>query len=156
MIGIDAFIVPTDDPHMSEYTAPYFSRREFISGFTGSAGTAVITKNNAALFTDGRYFAQAEKELSSDWELMKQGMKGVPTISEFLIKQLEPNSVVGVDPYVHSAGNLFSFKFLSFSFFCLFVCLFFLFVFVLSVFHLLFLTPLLYYHITFITDKRNA
>ena len=53
--GLDAFIVPSDDPHMSEYTAPFFNRREFISGFTGSAGTAVITRHNAYLWTDGRF-----------------------------------------------------------------------------------------------------
>ena len=51
---VDAFIVPTDDPHMSEYTSPYFGRREYISGFTGSAGTAVITADKAYLWTDGR------------------------------------------------------------------------------------------------------
>jgi len=58
---VDAFIIPTDDPHLSEYTAPFYNRREYISGFTGSAGTAVITKDKALLFTDGRYYTQVHK-----------------------------------------------------------------------------------------------
>ena len=58
---------------MSEYTAPYFNRREYISGFTGSAGTAVVTHEAALLFTDGRYHTQAEKELSDEWTLMRVG-----------------------------------------------------------------------------------
>ena len=93
---IDAFIIPTDDPHLSEYTAPYYGRREFISGFTGSAGTAIVTKEKALLFTDGRYYTQAEQELSSDWDLMKQGMKDVPTPQEYLSKNLSPGAIVGI------------------------------------------------------------
>ena len=56
--GLDAFLVPSDDPHLSEYVAPHFRRREFVSGFTGSAGTAVVTRDAALLWTDGRYFLQ--------------------------------------------------------------------------------------------------
>ena len=78
---IDALIVPTDDPHMSEYTASFFGRREFISGFTGSAGTALITLDSALLWTDGRYFLQASDQLSKEWTLMKSGQKGVLTIN---------------------------------------------------------------------------
>jgi Xaa-Pro aminopeptidase len=104
--NIDAFIVPTDDPHMSEYTAPHYMRREFISGFTGSAGTAVITKDNSYLFTDGRYHNQAELELEDDWVLMKQGLKDVPTISELLRGTLSPGATVGVDPLLHSAADV--------------------------------------------------
>lgn len=101
---IDAFIVPTDDPHMSEYTAPYFGRREFISGFTGSAGTAIVLQDKALLFTDGRYHNQAELELQgSPWTLMKQGLKDVPSIIEYLSKALPPGSVVGYDPLLHAA-----------------------------------------------------
>lgn len=101
--GIDAFIVPTDDPHMSEYTASHYTRREYISGFTGSAGTAIITSDQACLFTDGRYWTQAAAELSSEWTLMKQGFEGVPTPTEFLSKTLQEGGKVGVDPYVHSS-----------------------------------------------------
>lgn len=108
--GIDAFIVPTDDPHMSEYTAPYFGRREYISGFTGSAGTVVITSDESLLFTDGRYHNQAELELKANqgenWVLMKQGLKDVPTPREFLSKKLENGSVVGIDPLLHPATEL--------------------------------------------------
>jgi len=101
---VDAFIVPTDDPHMSEYTAAFFGRRERVSGFTGSAGTAVITKDKALLWTDGRYFLQAENELGPEWTLMKMGLSDTPTIKDFLGKELEEGSTVGVDPFVHPAG----------------------------------------------------
>mmetsp|Transcript_24714 Transcript_24714/g.35487 ORF Transcript_24714/g.35487 Transcript_24714/m.35487 type:complete len:697 (-) Transcript_24714:639-2729(-) len=101
--GMDALIVPTDDPHMSEYVAPYFSRREFVSGFTGSAGTAVITRTAAALFTDGRYHSQAERELSAEWTLMRSGLEKVPTVQDWLAESLPRGSVVGLDPQVHAA-----------------------------------------------------
>eukprot|EP00607_Mallomonas_marina_P000238 CAMPEP_0182429316 /NCGR_PEP_ID=MMETSP1167-20130531/25680_1 /TAXON_ID=2988 /ORGANISM="Mallomonas Sp, Strain CCMP3275" /LENGTH=599 /DNA_ID=CAMNT_0024612759 /DNA_START=217 /DNA_END=2016 /DNA_ORIENTATION=- len=104
--GIDAFIIPTDDPHMSEYTAPFFERRRYISGFSGSAGTAVVTASKAYLWTDGRYFTQAEQELDNNWELMRYGMKDVPSPAEFLSKHLIKDSVIGVDPFVHAAGAL--------------------------------------------------
>lgn len=101
---VDALIIPTDDYHMSEYTAPCFGRREFISGFTGSAGTAVITHQSAALFTDGRYHSQAEKELDAQhWTLMKVGASGVPGPAEYLASSLPRGAVVGVDALVHSA-----------------------------------------------------
>jgi Xaa-Pro aminopeptidase len=104
--AINAFIVPTDDPHMSEYTAPYFNRREFISGFTGSAGTAVLTSNESFLFTDGRYYLQAELELPSNWTLMRQGTAGVPNPLEFLSTTLPSGSTVGIDPTVHSIQSI--------------------------------------------------
>ena len=81
--SIDCFIVPTDDPHMSEYTAFYYNRREWLSGFTGSAGTVIVTNNEALLFTDGRYHNQAELELTKEWTLMRQGNKDVSTSSRF-------------------------------------------------------------------------
>jgi Xaa-Pro aminopeptidase len=108
--GIDALIIPTDDPHMSEYTAPYHYRREFISEFTGSAGTVVITKEQALLFTDGRYHNQASLELSNEWTLMKVGVKDVPNSQEFLASNLTATSVIGVDPLVHSAAGLIKLK----------------------------------------------
>jgi len=101
--GIDCIIVPTEDPHMSEYTAPYYYRREYITGFTGSAGTAVITNKEALLFTDGRYHNQAELELSADWKLMKQGLKDVPTPSEWISKSFTAGSIIGIDPLLHAA-----------------------------------------------------
>jgi Xaa-Pro aminopeptidase len=101
---VSALIIPTGDPHMSEYTAPCFGRREFISGFTGSAGTAVISSDVAALFTDGRYHSQAEKELDvNHWALMRVGTSGVPSPAEYLATTLPAGSVVGVDATVHSA-----------------------------------------------------
>lgn len=103
--NLDAIIIPTDDPHMSEYTAPYYGRREFVSGFTGSAGIAIITRNIAALFTDGRYHTQAEMELSASWTLMRSGLKDVPSTTDFLLQQLTAGQRVGIDPFVHSAQN---------------------------------------------------
>lgn len=100
---LDAFIVPSDDPHLSEYVADCFARREWISGFTGSAGTAVVCGDGALLWTDGRYFLQAEQELGSDWQLMRSGQPGVPSIKEHLTKSLPKGARVGVDPLVHSA-----------------------------------------------------
>lgn len=108
--AIDVFVVPTDDPHMSEYTADYFNRREFISGFTGSAGTAVITHEKALLFTDGRYHNQASLELSNEWTLMKVGVKDVPTLSEYLHSNLSAATVIGVDPLLHSAASYIKMK----------------------------------------------
>ena len=84
----DAFIQQTDDAHGSEYTAPVDNRRPQVSGFSGSAGTAVFTKSKAALWTDGRYFLQANKELDADWTLMKDGIPGTPSIEQWLIEQI--------------------------------------------------------------------
>lgn len=104
--SLDAIVVPTDDPHMSEYTAEYFNRREFISGFTGSAGVAVITTDNAYLFTDGRYHNQADLELSPEWTLMRSGLKDVPTPLDFLASHVQKNGKVGIDPFVHPAETV--------------------------------------------------
>ena len=90
--------MPSEDAHSSEYIAPTDARREFICGFTGSAGTAVISHNKAALATDGRYFNQASKQLDSNWELLKQGMQDVPTWQEWTLEQAEGGKAVGVDP----------------------------------------------------------
>ena len=82
---IDAYIVPTSDYHNSEYVSEFFKCRKFLSGFTGSAGTLIVTQTNAYLWVDGRYFIQAEKEIDANQiELMKIGNPGVPTIGEFL------------------------------------------------------------------------
>lgn len=98
-----ALVVPTSDSHGSEYIAPCDARRQFITDFTGSAGTAVITLNEAALWTDGRYFLQAERELNKHhWILMKQYQPNTPTIGEWLNKVLSPGSRVGVDAHTMS------------------------------------------------------
>nr|POE78520.1 putative xaa-pro aminopeptidase p [Quercus suber] len=91
-------LVPSEDAHSSEYIAPTDARREFISGFSGSAGTAVITQHKAALATDGRYFNQASKQLDSNWELLKQGLQDVKTWNEYVIDESEGGKTVGVDP----------------------------------------------------------
>ena len=96
--GIDVYIVPSNDFHGSEYVGDYFKCREYITGFTGSAGTAVITKTQALLWTDGRYFIQAAAELSgSGIRLMKSGQPQVPTIKRYLEKNMESGQVLGFD-----------------------------------------------------------
>lgn len=102
-INIDAYIIPSQDAHQSEFIADCYARREYISGFTGSAGTAVITKDKAALWTDGRYFLQAEQQLNSSWILMRAGNLGVPTTSEWLNGVLTPGSRIGIDPFLFSS-----------------------------------------------------
>lgn len=76
---LNAYIVPSNDAHNSEYIANCDKRRAFISGFTGSAGTAVITHNAACMWTDGRYYLQASQEMDTNWTLMKEGTPGTPT-----------------------------------------------------------------------------
>lgn len=96
--NIAAYMVPTDDFHGSEYVGEYFKCREFITGFTGSAGTAVIMHGQAGLWTDGRYFLQAEKELAGSMiDLYKSGQPGVPTIEEFLLENLKDGDILGFD-----------------------------------------------------------
>lgn len=103
--GIAAYIVPTKDPHGSEYVAEYYKGRSFISGFTGSAGNVVITNNKALLWTDGRYFIQAESQLKgSEYSLMKMGEKDVPSITKWLKDNLRDGDKLGFD------GKLFSEK----------------------------------------------
>ncbi|XP_059645968.1 aminopeptidase P2 [Cornus florida] len=102
-IGIDAYIIPSQDAHQSEFIAECYMRRPYISGFTGSAGTAVVTKDKAALWTDGRYFLQADKQLSSSWILMRAGNPGVPTTSEWLNDVLAPGCRIGIDPFLFSS-----------------------------------------------------
>ena len=96
--GIDAYMIPTADFHNSEYAANYFHTREFLSGFTGSAGTLVVRAEEACLWTDGRYFIQAAAELEgSGVTLMKMGEPGVPTIREYLSQNMQEGSVLGFD-----------------------------------------------------------
>lgn len=96
--NIDVYIVPSADNHQSEYVGEHFKSRAFITGFTGSAGTAIITQDEAGLWTDGRYFIQAEKELSGTGiKLYKIGNSGVPTIDEYLENTLPINGTLGFD-----------------------------------------------------------
>ena len=78
--GLHALVVPSGDAHLGEYVHPCYERRAFISGFTGSAGTVLVTREEALLWTDGRYFLQAEKELSGEWTLMRMNQEAVPTL----------------------------------------------------------------------------
>ncbi|KAH9860205.1 hypothetical protein IAQ61_011989 [Plenodomus lingam] len=103
--NVDIYMVPSEDSHQSEYIAPCDARRAYISGFTGSAGYAVITHDKAALATDGRYFNQAEKQLDGNWELLKQGIQDVPTIQDWTADQVEGGKVVAVDPSVVTAAD---------------------------------------------------
>lgn len=101
--GLDAFIVPTADPHMSEYTADHWQSRKWLTGFTGSAGTAVVTATEAGLWTDSRYFIQAEEQLrGSGCKLYRLKIEGTPTIGEYLRDSLGEGSTVGFD------GRLFA------------------------------------------------
>lgn len=89
--GIDACIFPSSDPHASEYVAPHWQSRQWISGFTGSAGTAVVTLDEAALWTDSRYFLQAAQQLrveEGSWQLMKEGLPSTPDIIEWLLRKM--------------------------------------------------------------------
>eukprot|EP00249_Psilotum_nudum_P015510 c25365_g1_i1 orf=143-2239(+) len=94
---LDALIVPSEDAHQSEYVAEHDRRRAFVSGFTGSAGLAVITKNEALLWTDGRYFLQATQQLNSHWKLMRIGED--PAVESWLVDNLGKDATVGVDPW---------------------------------------------------------
>lgn len=102
--GIDVYLVCTGDYHMSEYAGEYFAERKYLSGFTGSAGDIVITKNGAALFTDGRYFVQAEKELEGTGiELMRMGCAGVPDIMDYCVDAVPCGGRLGMDGRTVSA-----------------------------------------------------
>lgn len=104
---ISAYIVPSFDAHKSEYVAEYWKCREFITGFTGSAGTAVILKEKAGLWTDGRYFIQAEKQLkNSTIELFKMGEPDTPDFKEWIFDNLEENSKIGFDGRTFSLNEI--------------------------------------------------
>ncbi len=109
--NIAIYIVPTDDFHGSEYVGDYFKARKFITGFTGSAGTAVITMTEAGLWTDARYFLQAGKQLEGTTvDLYKMGEEGVPTVLEFVADKLKEGETIGFDGRVinDSLGNKFA------------------------------------------------
>ncbi|XP_041875216.1 xaa-Pro aminopeptidase 1 isoform X2 [Corvus kubaryi] len=102
---IQAYIVPSGDAHQSEYIAPCDCRRAFISGFDGSAGTAIVTEQHAAMWTDGRYFLQAAHQMDNNWTLMKMGLKDTPTQEDWLVSVLPEGSKVGVDPFIIPADQ---------------------------------------------------
>lgn len=107
--GFTAFVFPSSDPHNSEYVADHWKSREWISGFSGSAGTAVVTLEHAALWTDSRYFIAAEKELNgTGFQLMKLRMEGTPSVSEWLASELSTyeKAVVGQDGNVNSFAEV--------------------------------------------------
>lgn len=109
--GIDVYVIPSSDYHQSEYVGEYFKSREFISGFTGSAGMVVVTENEAGLWTDGRYFIQAEKQLEeSTITLFKMGEENVPTYIEYIGKNLKNGQCLGFDGKVLSGKNVFDIK----------------------------------------------
>lgn len=104
---IDAYLVPTDDFHGSEYVGDYFKCRKYITGFTGSAGTAIITQDMAGLWTDGRYFIQAADQLrDTTIELFRSGEPGVPTVHQFLNDKLEEGMCLGFDGRTVSAREV--------------------------------------------------
>ena len=103
---IDAYIIPTSDPHMSEYPADCWKYREWISGFTGSAGTVVITADKAGLWTDSRYFLQASTQLEGTGiELFKMMLPETPTIPEFLTHELKEGQTVGLNGEIYSLAD---------------------------------------------------
>ena len=107
--GFTAFVFPSSDPHNSEYVADHWKSREWISGFSGSAGTAVVTLEHAALWTDSRYFIAAEKELNgTGFQLMKLRVEGTPSVSEWLASELSTyeKAVVGLDGNVNSFAEV--------------------------------------------------
>ena len=105
-VNVDAVIIPGTDPHQSEYICDHWKFRDWISGFTGSNGTAVVTLDQAALWTDSRYFLQAEIELAdSGFVMMKENMGNDPTIHEWLQQVLEEDSVIAIDGRLYSAQD---------------------------------------------------
>ncbi len=109
--NIDAFIVPSTDAHLSEYPPKYWESRKWISGFTGSAGTAVITKNKAGVWTDSRYFLQAADELDgTGFDLFKMGQPGTPDMTDWIIEQVEQGGTVGIDGLIYVASDAITLK----------------------------------------------
>lgn len=104
---VDAYIVTSSDYHQSEYIDDYFKGREYLSGFTGSAGVLVIFKDEACLWTDGRYHIQAENQLKgSEIKLFKQGNLGVPTYKEYIVSKLAENSKIGIDAKILLSSDI--------------------------------------------------
>ncbi|MDD5089089.1 MAG: aminopeptidase P family N-terminal domain-containing protein, partial [bacterium] len=102
---LHAYLIPSTDPHQSEYVPEFWRRREWISGFTGSAGDCIVAEHSAALWTDGRYFLQAAAQLrGSGITLMKLGLPETPCMSKWLRTTLKKGNRIGVDPRVMSVS----------------------------------------------------
>lgn len=109
--GVEAFVIPSTDPHLSEYVAPHWQSREWISGFTGSAGTVVVTLEKAGLWTDSRYFLQAASQLEGTGiDLYKEMLPETPSIPTFLCAELQEGQTVGIDGTVFSTEAARSLK----------------------------------------------
>lgn len=107
--GLDAFIIPSTDSHLSEYPASHWASREWISGFTGSAGTVVVTREKAGLWTDSRYFLQGADQLkNTEIELFRDGLPTTPSIEEWLTTELGKGEYVGIDGSVYAAKEAIS------------------------------------------------
>ena len=105
--NIQAFIIPSTDPHLSEYVAPHWQSREWISGFTGSAGTVVVTAKEAGLWTDSRYFLQADRQIEGTGiALYKEMLPETPSIPAFLSSLLQKGDTVGIDGKMFSADEV--------------------------------------------------
>lgn len=109
--NIDYYVVPSGDFHQSEYVAEHFKSRAYITGFTGSAGTALIGREKGILWTDGRYFIQAEQQLKdSGIELYKMRIPGWPTLHEWLMENMKSGETVSFDGRLFSANEYKEFK----------------------------------------------
>ncbi len=104
--NLDAFIIPSTDAHLSEYPPKMWESRKWISGFTGSAGTAVVTKDKAGVWTDSRYFLQAADELeNTGFDLFKMGLADTPDMTDWVIAQVGKGGAVGIDGLVYAASD---------------------------------------------------
>jgi Xaa-Pro aminopeptidase len=109
--NLDAFIIPSTDAHLSEYPPKYWESRKWISGFTGSAGTAVVTKEKAGVWTDSRYFIQAAEELKdTGFDLLKMGQPETPDMTDWIIEQVGSGGTVGIDGLVYASSDAKSLK----------------------------------------------
>ncbi|HCW80654.1 MAG TPA: peptidase M24, partial [Ruminococcaceae bacterium] len=109
--GVQAYIIPSADPHLSEYSPAHWEARKYFSGFTGSAGTLVVTQNKSGLWTDGRYFIQAEQQLKgSGIALYRMGVKGVPSYIQFVHDELSRGETVSFDGRLFSAKDVNNMK----------------------------------------------
>jgi len=105
--NISAVVIPSSDPHQSEYVAEHWQARKWLTGFSGSAGTAVITADHAILWTDFRYYIQAEQQISgSPFELFKTGSPDVPTVETWLADTLKPGDTIGIDANMVSMADV--------------------------------------------------
>lgn len=104
--NINVAIIPQSDPHQSEYIASHWQVRRWLSGFTGSAGTLVVTENEALLWTDSRYFLQATEQLDGTGiKLMKDGLIETPSIIQYIVENIPAGATVGIDGMVYSANE---------------------------------------------------